>query len=156
MQNLPLRPERKVRRVENAAPFFPISADALGILRHFQSIANRKSRAGLFDHLFGFIERVDGKSDDIGILTAELVDVSLIVGDLPNAVRSPDAAVEYDHGIFAGQTGRKIQRAAVGQFNAETGKRIAGNELFRHYIPSGIGYLSQRRKVPNDLGTFLP
>jgi hypothetical protein len=50
--------------------------------------------------------------------------VSLIVGDLPNAVGSPDAAVvDYD-GVFAFEIGGNVQRSAVRDRHGEVRKRI--------------------------------
>ena len=58
-----------------------------------------------FDHLFGFIERVNRKRDYIGIFLFEFFDMRLEVGYLPNAVRSPHAAIENDDGIVAFEIG---------------------------------------------------
>jgi hypothetical protein len=68
----------------------------------------------LFDHLFGFIHRVHGEGDDIDILPFELVHVSLVIGQLPNAVGSPDAAVENDNRVFSLQVLRDIEFSAIG------------------------------------------
>jgi hypothetical protein len=62
----------------------------------------------------GFGERVNRKGDDGGILLCEFSDVRLEVGYLPNAIRSPDTAIENDNGIFTLEIGRDIQPAAVG------------------------------------------
>ena len=101
MENSPVRTNSKVGRVDDAAPLFPIRADLVGVFRDFQAVSNRKSRAGLFHHLFGFVERVDGKGDDVGIFALEFLDMRLEVGYLPDAVRSPDATVKDDDGVFA-------------------------------------------------------
>jgi len=61
--------------MDDAAPFFPISADLVGVFRDFQAVTNRESGAGLFDHFFRFVERVHGERDDIGILPLEFLDV---------------------------------------------------------------------------------
>jgi hypothetical protein len=50
--------------------------------------------------LFGFVEGIDGKGDHVCMFLFELIDMSLEVGYLPNAVRSPDTAVEDDNGVF--------------------------------------------------------
>jgi hypothetical protein len=99
--------------MEDAAAFLPIRADLVGVLRDFQPVPDRKRRPGLFDHLFGFVERVDGKRNDIGIFLRKFFDVRLEVGYLPNAVGSPDAAIENDDGIFTFEIRRNIQSAAV-------------------------------------------
>ena len=87
--------------MDDAAAFFPIRADLVGVFGDFQAVSDRERRAGFFDHLFGFVERVDGKCDDIGIFLFEFFDMRLEVGYLPNAIRSPDAAIENNDGIFA-------------------------------------------------------
>jgi hypothetical protein len=46
------------------------------------------------DHLLRLVQRIDGKGNDIDILLLELFDMGLIIGDLPNTVRSPDAAIK--------------------------------------------------------------
>jgi len=94
--------------VNNAAAFFPVGADFVGILWNFEAIADRKGRAGALDHFLGFVERIDGEGDDIGVLRLEFIKMRLIVGDLPNTVGSPDAAVEDDDGVFAGEIGRDV------------------------------------------------
>ena len=108
MEHLLIRVESKIGRVDDATTLFPISADFVGIFRHFEPIADRKGRAGFCDHFFGFVERIDRQGDDIGILCFEFLKMGLIVGDLPDAVGSPDAAVEDDDGVFAFEIVRKI------------------------------------------------
>ena len=56
----------------------------------------------------------------------------LEVGYLPNAVRSPDAAIENDSGIFAFEIGRNIHSTADGGRHVIVRKWIAGTELIRH------------------------
>jgi hypothetical protein len=80
---------------------FPIRPHLVGVLWNFESITNWERRAGFFDHLFGFVEWIDRQSDDVGVLLLELVNVRLEIGYLPNAVRSPDAAVKDADGVFA-------------------------------------------------------
>jgi hypothetical protein len=46
------------------------------------------------------IERVNRKRDYVGIFLFEFFDMRLEVGYLPNAVRSPDAAIEKDDCIL--------------------------------------------------------
>ena len=91
----------KIGRVNDAAPFFPVRTDFVGVLRDFKAVADRKLRAGLLDHLFGFVERVDRQRDDIDVLVFEFVYVRLKIGDLPNAVGSPNATVIDDDRVFA-------------------------------------------------------
>ena len=87
--------------MDDAAAFLPVGAHLVGVGGNCKPVADRERRAGLFDHLFGFVERVNGKRDDIGVFFLEFVDMRLEVGYLPNAVGSPDAAIENDDGIFA-------------------------------------------------------
>ena len=87
--------------MDDAAAFLPVRADLIGVFGDFQAIPDWEGRSGLFDHLFGFVERVDRKPDDVGIFFFEFFDMRLEVGDLPNAVRSPYAAIENNDGIFA-------------------------------------------------------
>ena len=103
MEDFTVRSKGKIGRVNNGAALFPVGTDFVGVLWNLEAIANRKSRAGALDHFFGFVERIDGEGDDVGILCFEFVKVRLIVGNLPNTVRSPDAAVEDDDGVFAGE-----------------------------------------------------
>ena len=56
----------------------------------------------------------------------------LIVGNLPNAVGSPNAAIIDDDGVIAFQVLGKIQPSAIGQFHIEWWKRIARVQLFCH------------------------
>ena len=58
MEYLSVRAEGEIRRVNDAAPFFPVGADAVGIFRYFEAITDGKCRAGFCDHLLGFIERI--------------------------------------------------------------------------------------------------
>lgn len=87
--------------MNDAAAFLPVRADLVRVFGDFQPVSDWERRAGLFDQLFGFVERVDGKCDDIGIFLLEFFDMRLEAGDLPNAVGSPDAAIENNDGIFA-------------------------------------------------------
>ena len=108
MQHPLIRVESKIGRVDDVAAHFPVGADFVGVLWNLKVIADRKGRAGSLDHFLGFVERIDGEGDDVGILCFEFLKVRLIVGDLPNTVRSPDAAVENDDGVFAGEIGRDV------------------------------------------------
>jgi len=101
LQHLTVRSKGKIRRVKYAATFLPVGADFVSILRNLEAITDGKSRAGALDHFLGFVEGIDGERDDVGILRLEFFKMGLIVGDLPNAVRSPDAAVKDDHRVFA-------------------------------------------------------
>ena len=109
-------PDGEIGRVNDAAAFFPICADFVGIFRNFEAVADGKRRAGFFHHLFGLIERIDGQGDDVGVLALEFFNMRLIVGNLPDAVGSPDAAIKDDDGVFALEIGGNIQRppSAVG------------------------------------------
>ena len=62
-----------------------------------------------------------------------------IVGNLPNAVGSPDAAIENDDGVFAFEIGGNIQ-VDHRRWHLEVRKWIAGTELFRSgwFTPSLI------------------
>jgi hypothetical protein len=51
--------KRKIGRVDDGAPFFPIGADIVGIGWNFQAITDWKCRTGALEHFFGFVERVD-------------------------------------------------------------------------------------------------
>jgi len=104
----------EICRVDDAAPLFPVGADAVSICRHFETVADRKRRAGFRDHFLGFFERIDGQGDDVGVLGFEFFQMSLIVGDLPHAVGSPDAAVVDDYRVFPLQIGGKSECPAVG------------------------------------------
>ena len=95
--------------MNDTAPRFPIGADSVGVLRHLQTVADRKSCAGLLDHLSGFVERIDRKGDDIGVLLFKLFEMRLVVGNLPNTVRSPDAAIKENDRIVSLKIGRELQ-----------------------------------------------
>lgn len=132
MENFSIRSNGKVGRMDDAAAFLPIRADLVRVFRDFQTESDRERRAGLFDHLFGFVERVNRKRDDIGVFLFEFFAMRLKVGYLPNAVRSPDAAIENDNGIFPFEIRRNIQSTAVGGGHVIVRKWIAGTELFSH------------------------
>jgi len=87
--------------MNNLPAIFPVRADLVGVFGYFQSVTYRKSRAGFFHHLFGFVEGIDRERDDVGILSPEFIKMRLEVGYLPNAIRSPDATVKDDNGVFA-------------------------------------------------------
>jgi hypothetical protein len=136
LQNFPLRPNGEVGRVDDAAARFPVRPYLVGIFRDLQAVPDRERSAGLFDHFFGLIERVNRKRDYVGIFLFEFVDVRLEVGYLPNAVRSPDAAIENDDGIFAFDIHWNIKRASTSGGYRVIRKRITGTELFSHGITS--------------------
>jgi hypothetical protein len=58
----------------------------------------------------------------------------LIVGQLPNAIGSPDAAVEDDDRVIAFEIGGDIHRPAIQDGDPEVWKQVAGIELFCHLI----------------------
>ena len=108
MEDFTVRSKCKIGRVDNGAAFFPVGADFVGIFWNFEAIADRKGRAGALDHFLGFVERIDGEGDDVGVLCFEFLKVRLVIGDLPNAIRSPNAAVEDDDSVFAGEIGGNV------------------------------------------------
>jgi hypothetical protein len=59
-------------------------------------------------------------------------DVRLKVGYLPNAVGSPDAAIEYDDSVLAFDIGGNSQRSTARQWDTIVRKRIPRVELFGH------------------------
>jgi len=134
LKDFPVGPDGKIGSMDDAAPFFPISAGLVGVFRDFQAVTNRERGAGLFDHFFRFVERVHGKRDDIGILPFEFLDVGLIIGYLPNTVGSPDTAIEYNDGIFAVEIRRNIERGAVDGRHRIVRKGITGTQLFCHSL----------------------
>ena len=80
---------------------FPIRAHLVGIFWNSESITNWERRAGFVGHFNGFVEGIDGQCDHDGVFLLELVDMRLEVGQLPDAVRSPDTAVKNYHRVFA-------------------------------------------------------
>ena len=91
--------------MNDAAFLFPIGTDFLGVVRYFQSVADGKCGAGLLDHLLRFFQWIDGKGNDVGVLLLECFDVRLVVGDLPDTIGSPDAAIEQDDCVFSFEIG---------------------------------------------------
>ena len=91
-----------------------------------------------------FFQWIDGKGNDVGVLLFELCDVRLVVGYLPNAVGSPDAAVEEDDGIFAGKISRDAQCRAGRRSDSIIWKLITGAQLFRHLRPLPSSMLDAR------------
>ncbi len=75
-----IRVDDKAGGVDDTAAFFPVSADLVRVLWHFQSVADGEGRAGLLNHLFGFVEGVDGQGNDVDIFFFELDDLRLVVG----------------------------------------------------------------------------
>lgn len=86
--------------MDDAAPFFPVRADAVGVFRNFQTVADGESRAGALDHFFGFVDGVNRERDDVDVFLFEFFEMGLVVGNLPNAVGSPDATIVNDNGVF--------------------------------------------------------
>jgi len=80
LENISIRPNSKIGGVDDAPALFPVGADFVGIFGNFEAITDGKGRAGAFDHLFGFLQRIDGEGDNIGILFFELLDMRLEVG----------------------------------------------------------------------------
>ena len=111
--------------MNDAAPLLPIGADLVGILRDLEPVADGECRAGLFNHFLGFVGRVYRKRDDLGIFLLEFFKMCLEVGDLPNAVGSPYAAVKNDDGIVALDISGDIELASEGGLNRITRKWIA-------------------------------
>jgi hypothetical protein len=91
-----------------------------------------------------FFQWIDGKGDDVGVLLFEFCDVRLVVGYLPNAVGSPDAAVEEDDGIFAGKISGDAQCRADRRSDSVIWKLITGAQLFRHLRPLPSSMLDAR------------
>jgi len=120
--------------VDDAAPFLPVGADFVGVLRDFETVTDGKRRAGFCDHLLGFVEGVDRERDDRRVFLFEFFQMRLVIGNLPNAVGSPNAAVKDDDGIFAFKIGRESERPAVGQIYREGRKKVAGVQLSCHRI----------------------
>ena len=52
-----------------------MSADFIGVGWDFKAVTDGERRAGFFDHLFGLVERVDGKREDVGVLLFKLLDM---------------------------------------------------------------------------------
>jgi hypothetical protein len=125
LENFSIRSDGEAGCVNDAAAFFPIGADFVGVFGNLQSVADRKHRAGFFNHLFGLVERIDGKGDDLGVFLLEFLDVRLVIGDLPNAIGSPDSAIKNDDRVFAFQIGGNIQNAAANGGNFVIRKRVA-------------------------------
>ena len=59
LQHFAVGTEGEIGRVNDAAPLFPVGADAVCVLGHFEAVADRKGRAGSLKHLLGFIERIN-------------------------------------------------------------------------------------------------
>ena len=87
--------------MNNLASVFPIRANLVGVFGDFQSVADRERSAAFVSHFYCFVEWIDGQRDHVGVFLLELVDMRLKVGYLPDAVRSPDAAVKNYHPVFA-------------------------------------------------------
>jgi hypothetical protein len=79
-----------------------------------------------------FLQWIDGKRDDFGVLLFEFLEMRLVVGNLPNAVGSPDAAIKEDDGIFTGKIGGNVQPHAGSHWNDVIWKGIAGSQLLCH------------------------
>jgi hypothetical protein len=60
LENFAVGSKGKIGRVDDAAPFFPVGADFIGIGWNFETVTDGKCRAGALDHFLGFVERVDG------------------------------------------------------------------------------------------------
>jgi hypothetical protein len=70
------------------------------------------------------LSRGSTESYDVYVCFFELVDVSLIVGQLPHAVGSPDATIENDNRVFAPQVLRDAEGSAICDLNEVIRKRI--------------------------------
>jgi hypothetical protein len=126
LKNLAVRIEGEIGRVNNAATRFPAGADFVGIFGDLQAVADGKGGAGALDHFFGFVQWIDRKSNDLGVLLFEFVDMRLIVGNLPDAVGSPNAAVKDDHGVLGFDVGGNIQNAASDGWHRIVRKHVSG------------------------------
>jgi hypothetical protein len=127
LENVSVRTEGKIGRVNDTAAFFPVSADFVGIFRYFQAVTNGKSRSRALDHFCCLIQRIYGKRDDLGVLLFEFLKVSLVIGYLPNAVGSPDAPIENDHGVFRLDIGGNIACASIDRWYGVVRKGITGS-----------------------------
>ena len=107
-------------------PIFPIGAHFIGVLRNLQAVTDRKRSFDSFGHFLGFIQRIHREGDDIDILLVELVDVGLAIGQLPNAIGSPNTPVEDDNGIFSSQILRDVECPAIRQLDLVVRELIAG------------------------------
>jgi hypothetical protein len=72
--------EDEICRVIDFPSIFPIRANLVGVIRDFQSTADRKRRAGFLHHFFGFFQRIDRQCDDVDVFLFEFVNVRLEVG----------------------------------------------------------------------------
>lgn len=97
-----VRIQNEICRVNDFSPLFPKRSDFVGVARHFEAISYWISKLKLVDGFPGFIERIDGQSDDADVCFFELFDMRLEVGQLPKAVGSPDAAIKYQNRILSG------------------------------------------------------
>jgi len=59
LQHFTVGTHGEISRVDDAATLFPIGADTIGIVGDFQTVPDRKCRAGALDHFFGFVEGID-------------------------------------------------------------------------------------------------
>jgi hypothetical protein len=127
-----VRVDNETGRMNNLASVFPISAYLVGVFGDFQSVADRERGAGFFHHLVGFVERIDREGDHVGIFSPKLLHMRLEVGDLPDAVGSPDAAVKNYHRVFTRQICRDVYRSPVRGRDRVVRKPISGTKLFCH------------------------
>jgi hypothetical protein len=125
LEHFAIGADREVGRVNDAAPFFPVGAYSIGIFGYFKAVADRKVCAGFCDHLLGLFERIDGQRHDICVLGFEFFVVSLVIGNLPNAIRSPNAAIVNNDGVLAFESRGQLQCPTIGQIYIENWERIA-------------------------------
>ena len=121
-----IRVDDKISRVNDLAPFFPVGTNFGGISWHFQAVADGKRRFDSFGHLFSFTYGINREGYDVYVLFLELVKVSLVVGQLPNTVGSPDATIENDNRVFALQVLRDAECPAICELNDVVWELITG------------------------------
>lgn len=81
--------EDKIRSVKDTPTFLPESTDLLGIPRHFESIGHWKRQLQLLYRTLRFLHGIHRQGENSSTHLFELIQMSLIVGQLPTAMRSP-------------------------------------------------------------------
>jgi hypothetical protein len=124
LQDLAIGLENDVRRVKNAAPLFPESADALCIVWRSKTVPNRKRHALSFDGFLSLLQGIDGHCHNANAFRFELFKVALIVGQLPKTIGSPPSTIDQEDIVILVQSIGNAQGSPINHRN------VVGREVF--------------------------
>ncbi len=78
--HLPVSVQNKIRGVKDFAPLLPVGTDSIRITWDFESVDDRKGDLVLIHGLLGFVQRIDGKGNDVNVFFLKFFEVCLVIG----------------------------------------------------------------------------